>query len=387
VRFQELRDVDGSTLAQGLHPVIAVVAANSMARAAAVSAVEQTGEGKVLQPFDVEHQLQRATANAVEEHAAAVQERQSTLADADQALHEATAEEQHTSLDASVAVENLTRFDDLAGRLAGAQEAYEAAVRADSEAARSLAAALGELDRVLGQRQSANTSLDQARRARDNRGVPEVVLEQALSVQTALASAETGRHEAVRQADEISLAARAASREAKQVLDDAHGALRSGMALISTDAPDWGPGVPLPGFVANYRDLLSGAVTTAQGAHSQAKAAHQSAESRLEQERRDLDALVVAGPPTLDPLETVDGWLAGDAFSGDDAVLADEAFGRFGPEQVSVLVRNLAQRGCQVVYLTDDPEILGWAIGLPHEAGGASTISSAWARKPALVSE
>jgi len=35
----------------------------------------------------------------------------------------------------------------------------------------------------------------------------------------------------------------------------------------------------------------------------------------------------------------------------------------------------------------DDPELLGWAIGLPHEAGGASTISTSRTRKPALVSD
>jgi hypothetical protein len=40
-----------------------------------------------------------------------------------------------------------------------------------------------------------------------------------------------------------------------------------------------------------------------------------------------------------------------------------------------------------VIYLTDDPELLGWAIGLPHEAGGASTIATSRTRKPALVSD
>jgi hypothetical protein len=387
VRFQELRDVDGSPLVQGLHPVIAVVAADSTARAAAVSALEPSLDGKVLQAFDVEHQLQRAAANAVEEHAASVDEKQSRVADAEHAMAEATAEEQRTARDASIAVEDLTRFDDLASRLACAEEAYEASVRADSEAARSLAAALGELDRVLGQRQSANSSLDQARRARDNRGVPDAVIEQALSLQTALANAEAGKHEAVQQADEMSRAARAASREAKRALEDTHAALLSGMALISVGVPDWGPGVPLPGLVANYRDLLSAAVTTAQGAQVQAKGAQQEAESSLQQENRDLDALVAAGPPTLDPFETIDSWLASDAISGVDALLADDAFGRFSTEQASALVKSLAGRGCQVIYLTDDPEILGWAIGLPHETGGASTIPSAWARKPALVSD
>ena len=174
--------------------------------------------------------------------------------------------------------------------------------------------------------------------------------------------------------------------ETRSGLDETHAALGSGMALISSGAPEWGPGVPLPGLVANFRDLLSARVTTAQSAQSQAKGAQQEAESHLEQEKRDLNVLVAAGPPTLDPFDTIDSWLASDAFSGNDAVLADDPFGRFGPEQASALVKSLAQR-CQVIYLTDDPEILGWAIGLPHEAGGAGTISSAWARKPALVSD
>ena len=95
---------------------------------------------------------------------------------------------------------------------------------------------------------------------------------------------------------------------------------------------------------------------------------------------------VAVGPPTLDPLETIASWLASeDYFTDEDAVLADEAFGRFGAEQACALMTSLAERGCQVIYLTDDPEVLGWAIGLPHGAGGASTVSSACARKPRLL--
>ena len=387
MRFQELRDADGAMLAQGLHPSIAVVAAGAVPRAAAISAVVSAKGCKILHASDVEEELKRAAVAAIEQHDRAVENKKAKVAEAERALQEATDVAMGTTRDTSVATADLSRFDDLATRLAAAEEGYEAAVRADAEAARSLAAALGELDRILGQRHSASTSLEQARKSRDNRGVPEAVIQQAMNLQAALAKAEADKHDAVQQADEISQSARAANRDALLMLEAAHTALRAGMALITSGAPSWGPGVPLPGLVANYRDRLTGVVAAAQAAEAHAKGVERAGKSRLESERRDLDALTSAGPSVLEPLTTIANWAKSDRFNRDDAVLADDAFNRFGAEGVATLVTTLAGRGCQVIYLTEDAEVLGWAIGLPHEAGGASTIRAPRSRKPALVGD
>lgn len=385
MRFKELRDVDGTSLAQGLHPGIAVVAANSAARTAAISAVYSTGGGKILNASDVEHQLQRAKAAAAEQHAASVDLKQAGVDEAEQSLNAAAQASLKAAHDASVASEDQARFDDLATRLAAAEETYEAAVRADAEAARSLAASLSELDRVLGQRHSASTSLEQARASSDGRVVPEAVIEQAMNLQAALAAAESEGHEAVQQADEISRAARTATREAMADLEIAHGNLRSGMALLRSDAPDWGAGLPLPGLVTNYRDQLAAVMSASQAADSQAMSAERSAAAHLEQQRCDLDALIAAGPPALDPQETVENWAKSEYFAHDDAVLADDAFDSFGPEGVTALITALSARGSQVIYLTADPDVLGWAIGLPHETGGATTIPDSHVRTPVLI--
>ncbi|HXR22912.1 MAG TPA: hypothetical protein VN786_10180 [Acidimicrobiales bacterium] len=387
MRFQELRDVDGIVLAQGLHPAIAVVAAGPAARAAAITAVVSTKGCKVLRPSDIEDELKRAAVTAVEQHDSAVEQNKGKVAEAEKALTEASDAAQATARETTVATADLARFDDLASRLAFAEESYESAVRADAEAARSLAAALGELDRILGQRHSASTSLEQARKSRDNRGVPEAVLQQAMNLQAALAKAEADKHEAVQQADDTSQAARAASRDALVTLETAHTALRSGMALISSGAPDWGPGVPLPGLVANYRDRLAAAVAGTQAAEAHSKGVERAARNRLETERNDLDALEATGPVQLDAQGTIAQWMSGENFNQDDTVFADDAFARFDPEGVAALVTILAGRGSQVVYLTEDAEVLGWAIGLPHEAGGATTITNSRARKPVLVSD
>ncbi len=387
MRFQELRDVDGIVLAQGLHPAIAVVAAGPAARAAAITAVVSTKGCKVLRPSDIEDELKRAAVTAVEQHDSAVEQKKGKVAEAEKALTEASDAAQATARETTVATADLARFDDLASRLAFAEESYESAVRADAEAARSLAAALGELDRILGQRHSASTSLEQARKSRDNRGVPEAVLQQAMNLQAALAKAEADKHEAVQQADDTSQAARAASRDALVTLETAHTALRSGMALISSGAPDWGPGVPLPGLVANYRDRLAAAVAGTQAAEAHSKGVERAARNRLETERNDLDALEATGPVQLDAQGTIAQWVSGENFNQDDTVFADDAFARFDPQGVAALVTILAGRGCQVVYLTEDAEVLGWAIGLPHEAGGATTITNSRARKPVLVSD
>ncbi|HUC13248.1 MAG TPA: hypothetical protein VMS00_02240 [Acidimicrobiales bacterium] len=387
MRFQELRDVDGIVLAQGLHPAIAVVAAGPAARAAAITAVAPDKGCKVLHPSDIEDELKRAAVTAVEQHESAVQQKKGKVAEAEKALTEASDSALATARETTVATSDLARFDDLASRLAFAEESYESAVRADAEAARSLAAALGELDRILGQRHSASTSLEQARKSRDNRGVPEAVLQQAMNLQAALAKAEADKHESVQQADDTSQAARAASRDALLTLETAHTALCNGMALISSGAPDWGPGVPLPGLVANFRDRLAAAVAATQAAEAHTKGVERAARNRLETERNDLDALEATGPVQLDAQGTIAQWVSSDNFNRDDVVFADDAFARFDPEAVAELVTSLAGRGCQVIYLTEDADVLGWAIGLPHEAGGATTITNSRARKPVLVSD
>jgi hypothetical protein len=387
VRFQELRDVDGIVLAQGLHPAIAVVAAGAAARAAAITAVVSTMGCKVLHASDIDDELKRAAVTAVELHDSAVEEKKGKVDEAEKALAEASEAATATSRETTAATSDLARFDDLASRLAFAEESYESAVRADAEAARSLAAALGELDRILGQRHSASTSLEQARKSRDNRGVPEAVLQQAMNLQGALAKAEADKHESVQQADDTSQAARGASRDALMALEAAHTALRSGMALISAGAPDWGPGVPLPGLVANYRDRLAAAVAGTQAAEAHAKGVERTARGRLETERNDLDALEATDPVHLDAQGTITQWLNSDKFGQDDAVFADDAFARFDHDTVAALVTDLAGRGCQVIYLTEDAEVLGWAIGLPHETGGATTITNSRARRPVLVSD
>jgi len=387
VRFQELRDADGTVIARGLHPAIAVVAAGAVARAAAISAVVSTQGCIILHPSDVENELKRAAIAAVEQHENARDHKQAKVADAQFALQQAVDNGLRTSRETSSATNDLVRFDELSTRLASAEEDYEVAVGADAEAARAVATALGELDHILGQRQSASTSLDQARKAADGQGVPEAVVHQAMNLQAALAAAEAEKRQAVQRADEIAQVTRVASRDALLAREAAHGALRSGMSLISAGAPNWGPGMPLPGLLSNYRDSLANRLAAAEAAEAEAKNAEQAARSLLEQEGRDLDLLAAKEPGEVDARATIAAWVSSDHFSRDDAVFADEAFGRFGAEGTAALLSNLAGRGCQVIYLTDDPELLGWAIGLPHEAGGASTIATSRSRKPALVSE
>ena len=387
MRFQELRDADGTVIAKGLHPAIAVVAAGAVARAAAISAVVSTKGCIILHPSDIENELKRAAVAAVEQHQAARAEKEAKVAAAQHALQQAVDAGLKTSRETAMANNDLARFDELATRLTAAEEGYEVAVRADAEAARAVATALGELDRILGQRHSASTSLDQARRSAEGHGVPEAVIHQAMNLQAALAAAEAEKREAVQQADQVAQVTRVASRDALLAREAAHSALRSGMSLISVGTPNWGPGMPLPGLLSNYRDSLAASLAAAEAAEAEAKSEEQAARSRLEQEGHDLDVLVAAGPAGVDARTTVNEWVSSERFSRDDAVFADEAFGRFGAEGTAALLSTLAGRGCQVIYLTDDSELLGWAIGLPHEAGGASTIASPRARKPALVSE
>ncbi len=387
MRFQELRDADGTVIARGLHPAIAVVAAGAVARAAAISAVVSTQGCIILHPSDVENELKRAAIAAVEQHENARDHKQAKVADAQFALQQAVDNGLRTSRETSSATNDLVRFDELSTRLASAEEDYEVAVGADAEAARAVATALGELDHILGQRQSASTSLDQARKAADGQGVPEAVVHQAMNLQAALAAAEADKRQAVQQADEIAQVTRVASRDALLAREAAHSALRSGMSLISAGPPTGARACPCPGCCPTIATPWPAGWPPPRRPRPRPRTPSKRRGTLLEQEGRDLDLLVANGPGEVDARATIAAWVSSDHFSRDDAVFADEAFGRFGAEGTATLLSNLAGRGCQVIYLTDDPELLGWAIGLPHEAGGASTISTSRSRKPALVSE
>ena len=386
LRFQELRDTDGAVLVQGLHPAIAVVAANAGARARAVAALADADGCKVIEASDLDEELARASRAAAKEHEARVSEKRDQVADAERALAEAADAAEKAVHEVATAASDLARFEDLADRLASAEEGYEAAVRAEAEAARSLAASLNELDHVLDQRRSANASLDEARSSRDNRGVPEAVVQQAVNVQAALASAEAAKNQAVEQADEYYQGARAAAREALAALQQAHSSLSRSLASTGSPDPGWGPGVPLPGLVANHRDQLAARLGAAGSAESRAKEAEAAARSRLEFNRDELDALESAGVPELEPLGVALQWANAQEVAREDAVVADDAFGRFGPEGAAALVTAFSERGCQVIYLTEDPSVLSWAIGLPSEAGAATTVGARREHRFVLIS-
>ncbi len=388
MRFEEVSDTEGSVLVRGLHPAITVVSAKADARSALTLAVAKMKDCTVLRASDVEEELRRAAIWVVEQHQGAVDQQRAKVAEAEQALQEAASANGRATRQAALAATDINRFDELANRLTMADEAYEASVHADAEAARSLAAALGELERILGQRHTATASLEQARNGRDKRAVPDAVIQQAITLQVALSKAEAERRAAVQQADEDLQAARLANREALSSLEQAHSALRTGMQTLNNNSPPWAEGVPLPGLIASFHDRLADALVGAEAAASQARSVEHGSRARLEQESRDLESLLAAGPPELDPLDTAARWVGSDLFMPEEVVFADDAFSRFGPEGATSLTTTLARRGCQVVYLTEDPEILGWAISLPRDAGAVSTMSSnSRHRNPALVND
>jgi hypothetical protein len=153
-----------------------------------------------------------------------------------------------------VPTKQLARFDELAARLADAEDSYAVAVRADTDAAQAAATALAKLDGVLSQRYRVSALLDHVRKY--GRGNAEAAMRQAMQLQAELAAAESENRQAIRQAEEISEVTRAASLNALLAREAAHIALRSAMPMISAQTPDWGPDIPLPVLVANYRDAL-----------------------------------------------------------------------------------------------------------------------------------
>ncbi len=250
MRFQELRDVDGNILAPGLHAAVAVVASTPAAREAAVSAV-QRAYCTLIEPSDIGTELERRAAMAAQRHAAAVQEKESEVSDAEQALQDAVGAAEESARTAQAAADDLSRFESLAGCVAGAQEVYENAVRADWVATRELAGSLQELDRALHERQEQATSPDQPPVTPDgmNSATPATpaFFEWAMSRQVTVAGMISESQAAVDQADEISRAARKASGEALVALKDAGSAFRGRVNPDERTHARRGPGRPAPG--------------------------------------------------------------------------------------------------------------------------------------------
>jgi len=459
VRLQELRDPEGTVLAQGLHPSITVVSASAGARASLLAALP-TEEVHVVRASDLDAELARATEVAAARYEHDLEEKRGLVAGARAAAQEARRSMEEAVHEAKVASVELEAFDQLAERLASAEENYEAAVRAQAETARSLATAVSELDRVLAQRQAASDSLNEARKSRDNQGVPEAVLQQALNVQSALSEALTSRREAVEQADATYHDARSAARHALAALEAAHLSLIQGTASYTSphsspytgpaasphsspytssydrpfasnghhqqisgtpgsDLPGLdlsnkpgegpgaaggligpmqagqpapapgpgplGPGVPLPGLVGNYRDYLAAHWRSAQAAERRARDAEATARAHLEQQERELEALSSAGATEPPALDVALDWGRNLDLSGTSVLVADDAFKGFGPEGVAALLEAIAERGCQAIYLTEDPAVLSWAIGLPREVGAATAATAPRPKRLALV--
>ena len=219
-------------------------------------------------------------------------------------LQKAVDAELSTSRLSPTAASELARFDESAARLAEAEEGYAVAVRADAETARAAATALGELDRILSQRYRVSALLDHVRKY--GRGNAEAALRQALDLQAALAQAEAESRDAVRQADEISEVTRVASLNALLAREAAHMALRSAMSVVSIATPDWGPDIPLPVLVSNYRDALARALAARETTEIEARTVEPAAQkpgpepSRPPAEAGPVARLLAEGVPFTD---------------------------------------------------------------------------------------
>jgi hypothetical protein len=387
VPIRDVHDEDGSLLLRGVHPAIAVVSADAATRQVLVSALGTLPGVNFIDTSAITAQVEVEAQRLRAEHDGRIARQEQAVAAAADGIKDAVAATAESHRRVQIAQDELARFDELTHALAAAEDAYELAVRADAENARSLATSLGELERVLGQRRSAAQSLDEARRGNDGRlKASEAIQYQAMAVQVALAKAETDQREAVRRAEEQSLVCRAASRDALLTLERAHAQLRS--TASDSVASSWGPGVPLAGVLAEHRDHLSTAIAGADAAEGRCKELERAADSRRADEQRRLDALVNQGPEPVDEERAIAAWLATTGSHGaDETVVIDDAFRSMSADAVVGLITGLAERRrAQVIYMTDDAGVLGWAISLPHETGGICVARSGQ-RRPALVND
>jgi hypothetical protein len=258
----------------------------------------------------------------------------------------------------------LVRLDDVAGELAAARQLEAAAAEQLDLASRSVGAVEAELS---------------ARAGEDTSRLKRFVAAEQLRTQVEALTATLSRaeHDARALFDRASEAAAAA----EVAFDRAQGAIadlaRRARTLAEELPIDRRPSgdrlatlVALAGLLREHVDVLQPVIDEAEAAAAAASVKVDRAFAAAEAAGTGSD-----GPRPEDLSDGLKGLLEA---HGDHLIVLDDPFGSIDhalrPTLLEVLLNHEGQG--PLVLLTEDPEILGWAIGLPAEQGAVASADS-----------
>lgn len=246
--------------------------------------------------------------------------------------------------------------------VAEAEEAVAAAEAVLQQASRSVSAFESEL----------SMRADEDARRLQRFAAAEQLRSQIEAVAATLAKAEQDAREALDEAAAVTAVADAALDQVTARLADLTRRVRDLLAELPADRrPEGEPPTVLPELAAGLEALAD----QLDGEAAEAAAAREQAEAELERVRGEAEGAAAAldGPTPADHLDAVRSLLDTDGA----VLLLDDPFAAAPVEAAEVQAALLsASQGRAVVLLTDDPDLLGWAIELPSEIGRVVPIDA-----------
>ncbi len=377
-----IRDLhDGAeTIITGLHPRLAVICADPEQRRRLRHAVSSTPGVRVVDAAGVDARRRRRDGGAAV-HAQSLDGLEEGVArfrqlrdQAGEALVQAVA-----GVEASLGA--LDDFDQAERELERAQLLRDQASAAEALEARRLAEVLERRLRLTEQRRDAIRVIEEIEAGGPARRSPEL-RRQIADMEAGLARAEAEQTRAERASEATLHQARESRQTACAELERADRMLRAdlpGAPGVSTH--DWPSGPPLPVLVAERRDRITSVLAERYEARAQARAAVDEASSGLRDAEREL-AEARATAAELDSVSLIESLFGFDdpelarRGGGRPTVVCDEAFTGVDPSVVASVVEHVVHGSdVQVVILTEDPALVGWAAGLAPETGLLVTVA------------
>jgi hypothetical protein len=376
-----------------VHPRLAAIKASAEQRADLVTSARSSG-AVIVGRGDVGEAMAADLRRREAAHKVAVEAQRARLSKALAYLEQAVALEEEAIGRRSGLTGAVADFDLLAADAMHADRRRNEAWADRRRALQLLVDAADQLEKVQVQRRGAAADLDEAQtQFRDIRpsgpadgetpGALAELQRHVSAVHAVLDKAESEQQAAARHAEQQLVSAIAGVADA----DAAMAAIWS--RLSQTVAEDligrWGRGHPEAGMIAEHREALVSSGPSLEGAQSRAAATVVAATGDRDAEARRLDELDGPGAEPVRVLDAIRTWLASVVDGHADNSLApapvvlDNAFADTDPGVRAELMTYLiaASARTQLLYLTDQVDVLAWAISLPDDIGGLNHVATA----------
>jgi hypothetical protein len=384
--IRQLHTEDHRYSVPAVHPRLAVIKASAVQRPGLVRAAQATASAVVVNRTDTDAAVAADARRRQEAHARAVAAQQAQLDAASANLDEAEAHEAEAEDLWAASAQAVASFDQLATEVTHADARRERAWTDRRSALHEMVEAVDQLERVQEQRRQAASALKEAEaRSRDTRhpgavrqaGVDpaaEQLQAHIVALHAALDKAEEERQaQATLAQEELVLAMTAVSASDTTMADLWE---RLGQFVTEELLSRWGHGHPEPGMIAEQRTVMVAAEEATERVRSHAAAAAMVARHHRDDEAGLLDALDGPGAEPSRVLDALRIWLAAiaaaHATTGPEPapVILDDPFAQLDPVVRSGLIETLGGLSArtQLLYLTDQVDVLAWAISLPDFA-------------------